>query len=180
MPPDSDPQRHERFLPFFLAHQVEIQAFIGSLVRDGQDRRDIFQEVSLILWKQFAEFDQSRSFPAWACGIAANKIRQHWTAHKRAPRQLSEEVIAPVLEAFAQTEAESPSRQEALLNCLEAIPYQARSLLRLRYEESLPLDEIAKRLSRSLAATQKSLSRLRQQLQECIEMRLKSEGNHAG
>ncbi len=178
--PDSDHQLHERFLPLFLAHQVEIQAFIGSLVRDGQVRKDIFQEVSLILWKQFAEFDHSRSFPAWACGIAANKIRQYWTAHKRAPGHLPEEVLAPVLEAFVQTEAEAISRTEALLTCLEALPDQSRSLLRLRYEESLPLDEIAKRISRSLGATQKSLSRLRQQLQECIEKRLKSEAHHAG
>jgi RNA polymerase sigma-70 factor (ECF subfamily) len=176
----SDSARQAEFLPVFLAHQVEIQAFIGALVRDGQARKDIFQDVSLILWKQFAEFDHSRSFAAWACGIAANKIKQHWAAHRRAPGALPDDVVAPVLEAFAQTEDVASARKEALFTCLEAVPDHARSLLRLRYEESLPLEEIAARLSRSLAATQKALSRLRQHLQECIERRLKSGIHHAG
>ena len=50
-------ERHDEFMRLFLQHQSEMRAFIGSLIRDRHAREDVFQEVSLILWRQFEEFD---------------------------------------------------------------------------------------------------------------------------
>ena len=47
-----DPQNE--FLTLFLEHQVGVRAFIGSLVRDRHTRDDLFQEVALTLWHEFA------------------------------------------------------------------------------------------------------------------------------
>ena len=46
----------DRFLPLFLAAQPDLRAFIGAMVRDPAAREDVFQEVSMILWKSFQKY----------------------------------------------------------------------------------------------------------------------------
>ena len=77
--------RQEKFLRLFLQHQGDVRAFLGSLVRDPHARDDLFQEVALICWRDFARYDPTRSFGAWARGIAANKVKQWWAQARRAP-----------------------------------------------------------------------------------------------
>ena len=83
--------RVHEFLPLFLAHQVGIRAFIGSLVRDRHTRDDVFQEVALTLWHELARYDRGRSFGAWARGIAANKVMQRWRQDARTPAPMPPE-----------------------------------------------------------------------------------------
>jgi RNA polymerase sigma-70 factor (ECF subfamily) len=164
--------RQKEFLPLFLAHQVGIRAFIGSLVRDRHTRDDVFQEVALTLWHEFAHYDPSRSFAAWARGIAANKVLQRWQKDNRQPIPFAPEAITALLDAYDRTEADELLHADALQRCLEQLPERSRQLLSLRYEQSLKLAQVAERLSTTLDAAHKALSRLRLRLQECIEQRL--------
>ena len=75
----------EQFLSLFLAHESDIRAFIGSIVLDRHMRQDIFQDVAMILWQKFEEYDSARPFGAWARAIAAHKILQHRHQNKRFP-----------------------------------------------------------------------------------------------
>ena len=43
----------EEYLKLLFANELEIRAFIGSLVRSAHDCDDLFQEVALTLWKEF-------------------------------------------------------------------------------------------------------------------------------
>jgi RNA polymerase sigma-70 factor (ECF subfamily) len=164
--------RHNEFLPLFIEHQVGIRAFIGSLVRDRHARDDVFQEVALSLWHEFARYDPSRSFAAWARGIAANKVLQRWHKDTRFPVPFAPEAIQALLDAYDRTEADESLHADALQRCLEQLPERSRKLLSLRYEQSLKLAQVAERLSTTLDAAHKALSRLRLRLQECIEQRL--------
>jgi RNA polymerase sigma-70 factor (ECF subfamily) len=168
--------RHEEFLRLFLKHQADVRAFIGSLVRDRHAREDVFQEVALVLWQEFARYDPNRSFGAWARGIAAKKLLQRWERVGRAPVSLAPEAIQAVLEAYDRTEDTASARAEALQECLERLPEKSRRLLALRYEQSLKLSQIAQHLNATLDAVHKALSRLRTRLQRCVERRLAAEG----
>jgi RNA polymerase sigma-70 factor (ECF subfamily) len=164
--------RHEEFLKLFLKHQAEVRAFIGSLIRDRHAREDVFQEVALVLWQEFARYDPTRSFGAWARGIAAKKVMQRWDKVSRLPVPLAPEAIQAVLDAFARTEAPDSDRADALQRCLEQLPEKSRRLLALRYEQALKLGQIARRLHTTLDAVHKALSRIRTRLHECVERRL--------
>src|SRR2546425_12489481 len=94
------------FLPLFLEHQVSLRAFIGSLLRDRHARDDVFQEVALILWNEFARYDPSRSFGAWARGIAANKVMQRWRQDTRTPAPVPPEAVQALLDAYERTETD--------------------------------------------------------------------------
>jgi RNA polymerase sigma-70 factor (ECF subfamily) len=168
----------EDFLKQFLRHQSDLRAFIGSLVRDPYARDDLFQEVALILWRQFEAYDPARSFGAWARGIAANKILQHRPADGRAPTALAPEAVSAVRDAYDRTEsaaADANPRAEALRDCVEQLPDKSRGLLQLRYERSLRLGDIAAQVSSTLEAVHKALSRIRLRLSECVGRKLAAE-----
>lgn len=165
---------HEEFLKLFLEHQADLRAFVGSMLRAQAARDDVVQETALILWREFARYDRSRSFGAWARGIAANKILQRLSHDHRRGLTLPAEAIPAVLAAFDRTEDAGEPRRAALEQCLKQLPEKSRSLLDLRYEQGLSLAQAAERVSSTLDAVHKALSRIRTKLQECIERRIRA------
>jgi len=166
----------DEFLTLFLRHQGDLRAFLGALLTDPHQRDDVFQEVALVLWKQFDDYDRARSFGAWARGIAANKVLQTRERLARSPVALAPDAIHALLDAFARTEEEqSPDRADALRRCLERLPDHSRQLLAQRYEKGLDVGEIARQLGRSLDSTYQALSRVRARLEDCIRQRLADE-----
>ena len=163
------------FLKLLLAHEADLRAFIGSLVRDLHARDDVFQEVAVALWQQADAYDPARSFGAWARGIAANKVLQRRHQDQRFPVVFSPETIQAVLDAFDRTEETASGRREALAECLKRLPEDPRRLLVMRYEEGLDAEQIARRVNRTLEAVYRALSRIRAALEECIRRRLSVE-----
>ena len=176
MPTEHD--RQQGFLRLFLRHQDDLRAFVASAIRDWAAAEDVVQEVSLILWDRFDEYDDAYSFGAWARGIAANLIKREYRRHRRAPLRLSEEALHALCTAFDQAAVErAPAeRQEALRACLSELGERPRRLLSLHYEEGLRQAAIAQRVRGSVEAVGKMLQRSRQALQRCVLKRLKLEG----
>jgi RNA polymerase sigma-70 factor, ECF subfamily len=174
IPPHSEPEGdlHSRFMVLFLKHESDLKAFIRSMVRDHHLSNDVFQEVALVLWKEFERFDSSRSFGAWARGIASNKILQAWQKLGKAPVALSPEALQSIVEHYDETEDVSMEK-ESLRHCLNQLPEKARMLIKLRYEESLPVQQIAEKAKQSFHAVEKALGRIRNALQRCIQTRSK-------
>ena len=166
---------HEEFLKLFLQHQADLRAFIGSLLRHQPARDDVFQETALILWREFGRYERSRSFGAWARGIAANKILQRFSQDNHGVA-MPAEAIPAVLAAYDRTEGGHEPRRAALEKCLQELPEKSRSLLHLRYQQGLSLSEAAERVSSTLDAVHKALSRIRTKLRDCIERRLRLAG----
>ena len=160
------------FLKLFLQHQESLRAFIGSLVRDHHTRDDILQEVALVLWKKFGEYDRARSFGGWARGIAANKIMQTFDRAKRSPLQFSPNATQAILMAYPESGRDLSEEQEALRHCLGRLPDRSRNLISMRYEQDLKLKDIAAQTSGTLDAVHKTLSRIRQLLKKCVEDQL--------
>jgi RNA polymerase sigma-70 factor (ECF subfamily) len=169
--------RSTEFMAHFERHQEDIRAVIGSMVRDRHAREDIFQEVALVLWRKFDEFDGVHSFGAWARGIAVRKVLQSFDRTRRTPQPMDPEIIESVLAAFDETETESgetADRREALRHCLGLLPEKSRHLLDLRYEQELKLHEVAARIDSTLDAAHKALSRIRERLLACVQNELVS------
>jgi RNA polymerase sigma-70 factor (ECF subfamily) len=141
-------------------------------VRDRSQVEDLFQEVSLVLWQSFATYDPSRPFGAWARGVAANKVLQNREKTRRIPLAFSPEAIRAVLEAYDRTSPEATDDVDRLRDCLSRLPERSRRMLALRYEQSLKLGEIARRAGTTLDAAHKTLSRIRDAVQACLERKM--------
>lgn len=168
-------KKQKKFLEQFLANERGLRIYISSVVRDPDLRDEIFQEVSMVLWDKFEKFDETRSFGAWARGIAANKMKEHWRKLKKRPVLLTPDVLEALFHAYNDIEHEIDYREQALKYCVNQLSDPAQSLVRLKYESLLSIREIADRVQRTVAATQKALSRIRMKLQDCVEGRILQE-----
>ena len=166
------------FLKLFLANQAELQLFVRSLVRDRQDCDDICQSVALVLWKKFDQYDASRSFVAWARGIAAIEVQRQRS--RRMPLPFSPDAVTAIVDAFDRREQENTSDEmEALRECVATLPEEEQEMLGYRYNKQWSADEIAKHLGRTAAAVHKSLWRLRTRLLECVRRRIQGREDRA-
>ena len=73
------------------------------------------------------------------------------------------------------TASETVAKQEsiALRHCIRQASDENRRMLSLRYEQQASFAEIGKLLGRTDAAVQKSLSRLRKKLHECVRAKMR-------
>ena len=165
---------NEDFLKLFLRHQGDLRAFLGSVVRDRAAADDLFQEISLVLWQSFAHYDPARPFGAWARGVAVKKVLQGREKSRRLPLLFSPQAIQAVVEAYDRTDHLAPDPAH-LRDCISKLPPRSQSLLALRYERSLKLGEIAREVGSTLDAVHKLLSRIRENLQECLQRRVQAD-----
>jgi len=163
------------FLTHLLKHQNDLRAFIGSIVRDRSACDDVFQDVALILWRKFDQYDSSRSFGAWARGIASRRIMQTFAKNRRLPVVLSPEAIEAVAAAHREPSPDHLAEESALRHCMDQLPEKSKRLVDLRYEQAMKLREIAEEVKSSLDAVHKALSRIREGLRRCVEKQLMPE-----
>jgi len=175
MPRETD--RNESFVRIFAANQRRIHGFIMMLVPRAVDADDIFQEVSLELWRKFDGFTIGTDFVAWANQFSRFLVLKHFAKQRRLGRLVFDERLLDLLAVeAASAPAHADDRLDALRQCLENLPAKSKNLLAMRYESGLKsCREVAARMGRSADAVYKALSRLHDALLECIERRLAAE-----
>src|SRR5688500_6967019 len=89
-------ERMDEFVRLFSHHQRKLYLFIGSLLPDGRDVEDVFQETSLVLWKEFEKFESGTNFSAWAAQVALNQTLAHRKRRTRSRIVFSDEFLSAV------------------------------------------------------------------------------------
>jgi RNA polymerase sigma-70 factor (ECF subfamily) len=156
-----------------------VRAWVAAHCPPGGDVDEVAQKTFIAAFTRLGEFAEGTSFPAWLFTIAryqlmteATRLRRLADYHTRyAPDLLDRELERRATEPPEATAV----RLQHLRICLETLGDSARRFLDWRYTEEIPLQEMAKRSGRSLAAVKKQLWLLRQKLQECIEQKLAAE-----
>ena len=166
-----------------MANEARIRAFIRTLVSDPLAVDDVFQEVALVLWQKFDRYDPLRPFDAWARGVVAKEVLVMRRGKARCPTPFPPDVVVAILDEFERFVASggmTSERAEALERCVETLPPLSQKMLRLRYGKSMSVKQVALSLGRTIAPTQRALSRIRQRLADCIERRLTSVSSGEG
>lgn len=176
MPPDPDrTSDEEAFLRQFMAEERTLLRFIMRYLPSVADARDVLQETLVTLWAKRAEFDATREFLPWACGIARHKVREFW---RRQPRwqAFAEEDLMLLLDARREElSAGLALRTEKLRECVAKLPSESRACLDRYYASEEPVETIALREGRSVESVYKLLQRTRRVLLDCIERGLRNE-----
>jgi RNA polymerase sigma-70 factor (ECF subfamily) len=156
--------------------QTRLYGYIHSLVRDLNDADDLFQQTTLILWKKFAEFDPTRSFFSWACGIARLEVANFLRGRGRQRLYFSDDLNLLLIEAQAEVpDEELEGRRDALARCVEKLRQRDRELLEECYGDAAGVHTAADRRGRSPQSVYNSLRRIRRALFECIGRTLERE-----
>ena len=169
--------QHDQFVERFVRTQDRIYACVATLLPNRTDAEEVFQQTSLVLWKKWQQFDPSRDFVAWACGIAHHEVRNFLRKHKDKGRVfLSEDVLAQVAQARLEAHDVLEARRQALLRCLDRLEPGNRALLERCYAGKDSIKAIAEGLGQRPNVLYMTLKRLRRALFDCINRTLAAEG----
>lgn len=147
--------------------------YIHSLVRDFHDADDLFQQTALVLWRKFAEFDRSRSFLSWACGVARFEVSNFLRTRGRSRLYFSDELNLLLIDAQDRCRGDGDARRAALAGCMDRLREQDRQLVLDCYgENEARVAQIASQWGRSAQSVHNSLRRIRRALFSCVERKL--------
>lgn len=154
--------------------QPVVADYVHALVRDHASAQDVLQETALVIFRRFAEYDDTRPFAAWALGIARYQVLGLRRDLMRSPVVFDDQVLAIFTDTWAELAPQESDHAELLRPCLDLLSAHARRLVQMRYFEDLNASEIAQRLGLTAAAVRMALQRIRQQLRACVERQLQT------
>ncbi len=170
-------EQRAEFASRLARHQAQLFGYIYSLVRDLDDADDLFQQTSLVLWDKFDQYDPSRSFVGWACGVARYEVLNFLRSRSRDRLYFSDELSLALIEAQETLEHEHlEERREALAGCMQKLRERDKTLLEACYGRSTGVREVARDRGRSPQSIHNSLRRIRRALFECVRRSLAQGG----
>ncbi|MEO0475293.1 MAG: sigma-70 family RNA polymerase sigma factor [Planctomycetota bacterium] len=149
-----------------------IEAFVGSAVRDPNDRDDVIQATSEYLARNFDDFEPGTSFTGWAVQVARYRVLELFRDRSRDKLMLTGDALEAVASVVPEVSEEQSDRAQALDQCMQHLGENQRRLLELRYTRSLSPATIADRMGKSSNTISAALLRIRKALRKCIEARL--------
>ena len=174
----SDFDSRDRVLKAALTCQSALVAYAHALLADYAAAEDVVQNAFLVVARKHDDFAEGTSMLAWCRGIVRLEILSHLRKRRREPT-VEDRILNDAMEATfeAHQSDESVPRADQLRGCLAKLNGRARDLIRLRYEENARYEQIAAALKMDLEAVRKGLLRTKQQLRECVTIRMKQEPN---
>jgi RNA polymerase sigma-70 factor (ECF subfamily) len=167
---------NEEVVRLIAQYQRQLLLYIRSLVPERTDAEEVLQEVTVFLWRNAGEYKSGTNFGAWAYKTAFNHVRTWRKRQGRSKLMFSDALLDRLAdEAEAMADA-GDRRREALEQCIQKLDPQNRDLVRLRYESEASMDEVAKRVGRSVPTAYRVLNTIHLSLMECVQRRLREEG----
>jgi RNA polymerase sigma-70 factor, ECF subfamily len=165
--------RRSEFAELLRDNQSRLYGYIHALVRDLDDADDLFQQTTIILWNKFGEYDRSRSFLSWACGVARFEVSNFLRTRGRQKLYFTDDLNLLLIEAYDRVpKDEMEERRDALGQCVAKLRDRDRELLRECYGHPAGIGTAAGKRGRSSQSVYNSLRRIRRALHECIERAL--------
>lgn len=164
------------FDPLVARHLDAVHAFVAFKLPVAHLVDEITHETFVFAFHRIHEFAPGTGFRAWLKAIAGNKIRAEVERYRREEaNRLAYSERCLLEEASPGTGAGESAEVEALQECLQAVPDPLQRLLQLKYREEQSSEEMARSLRRSVAWIRTNLCRVRQQLRECLDRKLRAQ-----
>ncbi|MBI1369865.1 MAG: sigma-70 family RNA polymerase sigma factor [Planctomycetes bacterium] len=168
-----DPDPRADFVSLFSRDRDRIFSFIFSMVHRFDDAEDIFQRTSEVLWREFDQFDRSRDFVRWANGIAFNQVRNFRRSQQRDRHVFGDGLVAQIARFEESHSEELDHRWAALQKCLNGLREPDMKLIQAFYSTQATAADLAAESDRSLRSIRKAIHRIRTQLLDCVQRRIR-------
>ena len=139
-----------------------------SLLPSLSDVSEVMQNLAVVLWQKFAEFDATRDFRNWAYGVARYEALAYLREKMRDRHVFNDELVNRLADEATAAERRHELQREALEVCLQKLPGHQRELVLAAYAKGTRIDELATRRGQTAMALYKLLHRIRQILLECV------------
>lgn len=169
--------RTEQFVRLLGAHEQQLLAYVLAMVPDWHAAQDIAQATRVKLWRQFDEFDTTKSFGAWSRAIAHYEILHYRNLQSREKMQFNDQLLALIEDEASRAADQTDARHSALLRCVESLSEIQQRLVMGCYLGDKTPRQVAEEEGRTYEAVRKSLLRIRQSLHRCVERTLRLEAH---
>ena len=158
-----------------------LRAWLATHASPAVDVDEVAQRSFVIAFKKLGEYELGTDFAAWLFTIARFQLMTELTRLRRVAdyhARFAPELLERELERRCQEPAEADREKlDHLKKCVASLGENLRRYVSWRYDEEISLEEMANRTGRSVGAIKKQLWQIRRKLQQCIEERMKAEGN---
>ncbi len=162
----------ERLLKHFVEEDAVLRAYVYAATRSYADADDVLQDVWRTLTVKLDQYDDNRSFRAWALGVARMQVLK-WRQQKGRNREMPSSEVMDLLAVTAEEHAdELDVRLSFLQECLSGLTQSCRKIMEMKYLQEKKISEIAAFMGRNVAAIEMTLVRARRALRECIDQRM--------
>ena len=172
-----DVRRREAFARLFANHDRWLYSYLVTLLGSSAHAEEVFQEVCVVLWREYETFELGTDFVKWVAVIAHNQVRKFRRQRKQVGFQLNEMTFDLLAAEAVERVDLFDYRRDALRRCLSKLAAADRALVEECYQEhKVNFKATAQRLGRPENTVYKALNRIRRVLFECINRALVSEG----
>jgi RNA polymerase sigma-70 factor (ECF subfamily) len=164
------------FSGIMALHKGMVFNLAARLLGDGEEARDVAQEVFLLVYRRLSRFEGRSSLKTWIYRIVVNQChnrRRFWHRHGRDRElELDERLVAPEDASKGEwlaspyEQARSHERSAAVQKALLELSFDQRSVLVLREVEGLSCEEVAAALGIPDGTVKSRLSRAREALRQ--------------
>jgi RNA polymerase sigma factor (sigma-70 family) len=163
-------------LRLLVAERGPLLGFIASLARDRDLAEDVFQTLVVLTSEKCPRVDSRERFLSWARTAARFEVNN--ALRKRQRTITLDEDVLTLLEGQWATADRRPATAmgDALEQCLGQLTPGVRQMLRLRFEDDLSGEDLARAVGRTVNAVYVGLSRAYRSLAGCVEARVTDEG----
>lgn len=165
-----------------VVRQLErpVRTWLAVQSPPGVDVDEVAQRSFVAAFTRLSEYELGTEFAAWLFTIARFQLKTEVTRLRRVADYHARYAPDFLQRELERRSSEPPELQQARLDhlktCLGMLAERLRRFITWRYEEEIPLYEMAARSGRSVAAVKKQLWQLRRKLHECVEARMAREG----
>ena len=166
--------RDQLFAHLVKVHQASLRVFVRSQGVEPDWVDDLAQDAFVVAYREMDSYDPARDFGKWLRGIARNLVRNELRKQGRHRRILHESLTQHLVNLAENEEDQVDASQlSALRDCVEQLPGRSRELIHSRYHEGWDATVLADKFEMKAATVRQTLLRIRRQLYQCINQRVK-------
>ena len=159
----------EQFAALWTAAHSTIAAFIRSLIPDYQQADEVLQRVAVTLVRKFGQYDQTRSFAAWAVGVAKYEVLYYRRERATDRHLFGDDIVEQIASRYEALAEDADPLREALWQCLDQLKGRSKRVIELHYRRGMKSQAIAEEMTLSAGSVRMLLCRVRETLRQCIE-----------
>jgi RNA polymerase sigma-70 factor (ECF subfamily) len=168
---------YKSFEELFLEHRKAIYSFIYVHIGNAADADDLFQDVCVVLWRRFGQFQVGTNFKAWAKQVCRNVIMDFRKRRRRHPMQgFDNETMELLAHRYEHIQDQVEDRLETLHGCVDKLNFRDRRLIQMAYDQAKAIKVIAEEVEVSVQRIYKRLGTIHGTLLQCVRRTLKSKG----
>jgi RNA polymerase sigma-70 factor (ECF subfamily) len=161
---------HDLFTTLLESNRDRVYSHALYCLRDPEDAQDVTQDTFVKLWRKFESLDPGK-VPGWLMRVAHNlcidlirRRRSQWNNFGYPDSNALEQLPARGPGLDPEGKLHLDQQQRALLDAMETLPPETRSVMVMHYFQEMKLQEIATVLDKTVSALKVQIHRARKSL----------------